>query len=389
MARRIIYILLFLVSIPAIASGTERIDSVAHRIKNNVHNYLHDSVPTRLSNKIPENKSWIKQLVDNRFNVMDTTLKCPRFVEMCLDVYRWGDHTFNSYDSSYVYSCPQKWKVMIKANTKWDMYDFDARNGSPSLFINTEPRTSAGFRLSFMAVGFEYMPDIDNLLSGRVIDHRRTRFSFTCSRIVAELYYNKNTGTSRINKFGSYEDGRFVNVKFDGLTSKTFGIDAFYVFNHKKYAHAAAYCFSKIQRRSAGSFILGVQYTNQKLSLDTSKLPEDLKPFNPWPNENFSFHFYDYAINVGYGYNWVFRNNWLFNVTAMPSVGVKHCVDDTFDGPTNKLALNIRGRFALVRNAGRFFYGLHASFNGYTSWGKSYWFYNQIGDVTAIAGFRF
>jgi len=354
--------------------------------------YLGDTVMVRVDNHRDSLKpdNWVQQLIKNRFNVNDTTLRCPKFVDFCLDLYRWGDKTFNSYDSTYVYSCPKKWKVTLKFNSKWDTYHLHAREKTePSMFFNTDPRYTAGFRISFMAVGFEYMPDIDNLLEGREIFHRRTRFSFTCSRIIAEAYYNKNTGTSRLNRWGNYKEGRLINEKFDGLSSSTLGVDVFYVFNNKKYAHAAAYCFSKIQRRSAGSFILGLQYANQDFSIDLSCLPLDIVPHNPWPNKLFRLHHYDYAINIGYGYNWVFHHNWLFNIMASPSIGLSHTVIDDIDTPGNKMACNIRARMALVRNAGNFFYGFNASFNGFFSWSKKFMLLNLNNDATFSAGFRF
>lgn len=349
-----------------------------------------DSVKCEVDSAVNgDDEGWFRQLVKKRFNVNDTTINFPPFLEFCADVYRWGDRTFNSYDTTYVFSCPQKWKVMLKARTKFDTYHVNVRHANlPGMIFNTQARTTAGFRASFMAVGFEYMPDIDNLLSGRIIDHRLTRISFTCSRFFAELYYNKNSGTSHINKFGSYNNGKLIVKNFDGLTSKTLGLDVFYVFNHKKYAHAAAYCFSKIQRRSAGSFILGVQYANQKLALDFTNLPEELVPHKPWPDPKM-LHHYDYAINVGYAYSWVFHRNWVVNIMTTPSFGLNHTVVDNIDAPTNKLAFNVRARMALVRNAGNFFYALNASFNGYFSWSKSYMLYNQINDASITAGLRF
>lgn len=381
-----ILVILFIVTFSQVHAAEKiDVDSIAHHYSSVV-----DSVVSAKLDKHLKPDHWVSQLVKNRFNVYDTTLNCPKFVNFCLDVYRWGDKTFNSYDSSYVYSCPQKWKLMFKVNTKWDLYSVHAHDkDDPSMFFNTEPRTSAGFRISFMALGFEYMPDIDNLITGRPIYHRRTRFTFTCSRVIAELYYNKNTGISRINRFGDYNQGHFINEKFDGLTSKTLGLDVFYVFNHKKYAHAAAYCFSKIQRRSAGSFILGIQYADQYMSLDLERLPEDIKPYNPWGNRTFRVHHYDYAVNVGYGYNWVFHRNWLFNVIATPSIGLSHFVIDDIDNPRYKLACNVRSRMALVRNCGRFFYGFHASFNGFFCWSNEFRIYNQNNDVTVTAGMRF
>ena len=293
MSRKVVFILLLIFTGVGMQLHAERLDSLFNKYKGRVRErliYAQDSVLK---------DGWVKQLVKNRFDVNDSTLEAPKFVDFCLKVYRWGDETFNSYDSTYVASFPKKWKLMLKANTKWDMYDFDADNEDPSLFINSDPRTSVGFRLSFMAVGFEYMPDVEKLFAGKPITHRRTRFSFYCSRIIAEMYINKNSGQSHINKFGNYNDGHFINEKFDGLSSSTFGIDVFYVFNHKKYAHSAPYGFSKLQRRSAGSFILGLQFSNQKMALDASKLPENLKPYNPWGGIDFHFHNYDYALNIG------------------------------------------------------------------------------------------
>ena len=386
MKRGILVILLMVVACVWAQAGEKMdADSVIHRYAT-----VLDSVVTVRVEKRFKPDSWVTQLVKNRFNVYDTTLRAPKFVNFCLNVYRWGDKTFNSYDTAYVYSYPKKWKVMLKANTKWNLYHVNARDeGDPSMFFNTEPRTQAGFRISFMAVGFEYMPDIDNLVSGKAIDHRLTRFTFTCSRVIAELYYNKSTGMSRINKFGDYNQGHFINEKFDGLMSSTLGLDAFYVFNHKKYAHAAAYCFSKNQLRSAGSFILGVQYADQDMSLDLARLPEDIKPYNPWGDQMFRIHHYDYAVNVGYGYNWVFHRNWLFNIMATPSIGLRHTVINDVDNARNTMACNLRGRMALVRNCGNFFYGMNATFNGFFSWSNKFTIYNQNNDVTIAAGLRF
>ena len=120
-----------------------------------------------------------------------------------------------------------------------------------------------------------------------------------------------------------------------------------------------------------------------------SKIPAELKDINPWPDRLLKMHYYDYAVNVGYAYNWVFHHNWVFNVMAVPSLGLKHGSVDTIDGVNNRLAFNIRARLALVRNCGNFFYSFHASFNGYTSWSKTYWLYNQMSDATANVGFRF
>ena len=331
---------------------------------------------------------WKQALLMGKFDPYDTTIVYPKFIDLCLKTYRWGDKLFNSYDSTYVVSPGTNWKVMAKADCWFDTYSSDFKDPDLHVLINSNPALNTGLRVSFMAVGVEYMPDIGRLFSGDESRHQQTKFSFTCSRISAELYYNRNDGATYINRFGDRHT-KMIKEKFYGLERTTWGLDAFYFFNNRKYAHAAAYCFSKIQRKSAGTFILGFQYSDQDIDFDASQLPESMRQYMPDNYNRYESCYRDYAINVGYGYNWVFHHNWLFNVTVTPSLGIKRGKSDTINGSHTIMTANLRGRLALVRHCGRFFYGFHGFFNGYTYRCKKYTMYNQINDFTFTAGFRF
>ena len=338
----------------------------------------------------PEKGSWVKQLAKARFNVNDSTINYPRFMRFCVKVYNWANNTFNSYDPDYVQPLGTKFKVMPKANVKWDTHDLKGYNGEPSIYINTQPAVCAGFRFSFLALGIEFMPDVNNLFKGKAIDHKLSRFTFNTSRLCAEFYMNKNEGLSYISKFGDYKKKSGSDIKYEGLSSMTLGCDIYYIFNHRKYCHGAGPAISKIQKRSAGSFLLGFQYTNQKLEFDFTKLPSELIEHKPWPVDHMALQHHDFAISGGYAFNWVFYPKWLFNITALPSIGFSRWVKDTyFIYPDNRFVVNMRGRASLVRHAGRFFFGLTGSFNGYIMWNKNYLLYSQIADVTFSAGYRF
>ena len=95
-------------------------------------------------------------------------------------------------------------------------------------------------------------------------------------------------------------------------------INGYYVFNGRRYSQAAAYNQSVIQRRSAGSFLLGATWYQS--SFDYSDI------------ENFGFMIAGHGIyrakvhqanlGVGYGYNWVPLRGLVVNVMAMPTVSV-------------------------------------------------------------------
>ncbi len=332
---------------------------------------------------------WLRALKHGKFDINDTTVIYPKFLDFCFDVYRWGDKVFNSYDSAYVKPTGKNWKVMFKTNMWFDSYYGNFHDKQMRFLLNSDMNSSLGLRLSFMAVGIEYMPDIDNLLSLDRQAHRNTRFSFTCSRIAADAYLISNEGTTHFRRFGNIGSELGVNKEFNGLKRRIMGVDVFYFFNHNKFAHAAAYCYSKYQVRSAGSFILGFQYSNQKVTTDLNDLPDEYRGLVTDPTVSHTLHYYDYAINIGYGYNWVFRPNWLFNIEFTPSIGIKHGAVDTIEGRHDMLSTNLRGRMALVYNHRSFFYGLQGSINGNWCRRSSYSLYTSISEFNLIAGYRF
>jgi hypothetical protein len=47
---------------------------------------------------------------------------------------------------------------------------------------------------------------------------------------------------------------------------------------------------------------------------------------------------------LGYGYNWVFKKNWLFNVTVIPCIGFNHSLSSTEDEAyrKDKFSMNVK-----------------------------------------------
>ena len=192
-----------------------------------------------------------------------------------------------------------------------------------------------------------------------------------------------------IGRFGDYNNKRPAKKKFDGLSRVSSGFDMYYFFNHRKYSQAAAYSYSKIQKRSAGSFIAGFLVATQDIDIDFSLLPEDMKEYLPEWDEQYTYHYRSYSFLLGYAYNWVFHHNWLFNITMAPSVGWRHSFDDSVDGKRNMFALDLRGRLGLVYNVGHFFYGLQLLVDGHFYHSQDHNFINSLQDLTLSVGVRF
>ena len=333
---------------------------------------------------------WKRALMHGRLDIKDTTVVYPRTLDMAVDLYRWGDRTFNSYDSTYVMPAGKNWKLQCKYSGLVGVYHGRLRESDLSIFLNSELSSNAGLRISFMALGVEYMPSVSSIFNGRQAHSHKLRFSFTCSRIAAEAYYIKSTGRTYVHRFGGYNNGHIFSEPYDGMSRSVLGVDAYYFFNYSRYAHAAAYCFSKYQRVSAGSFVVGFQYANQDASFDVDALPPALLEHLPEEHlSTLSCHFWDYAINIGYAYNWVFKPNWLLNFMVTPSIGVKRVSTNRQETYSNHLSTNYRGKISLVHNHGQLFYGVYGSINGYIYYTNQLSLYAHVIELNAAAGVRF
>ena len=167
----------------------------------------------------------------------------------------------------------------------------------------------------------------------------------------------------------------------DGLLSvKTLNLNAFYVFNSRRFSYPAAFSQSYIQRRSAGSFLLAASGMGQRATLDWQQGLE-LKMTN-------------IGIGAGYGYNYVPHQGWLLHLSALPTFIVYNHATMTFGDESMNLKYRfpeviITGRGAVVRQWGNKFLGLTMVYN-YTNIGDKddFSIYNTKWRIRTFFGLR-
>lgn len=167
----------------------------------------------------------------------------------------------------------------------------------------------------------------------------------------------------------------------DLLKLRTFNVNGYYVFNHRRFSYPAAFAHSYIQRRSAGSFLLAASGQGQHGEV-TGTTPLKFKMTN-------------IGLGGGFGYNYVSSSGWLFHLSALPTFIVYSNTSMTM-GHT-RVPLNyhfpeviVTGRGAVVKQIGRNrFAGINMVFN-FTSIGdKSHLnVRNQKWIARAYFGFR-
>jgi len=94
--------------------------------------------------------------------------------------------------------------------------------------------------------------------------------------------------------------------------------NGYYVLNGRHYSQAAAYNQSVIQRRSAGSLLLGATWYQSSMDLSDPKNA----PFVIGSKSTGLIKIHQANIGVGYGFNWVPFRGFVVNAMAMPTLSV-------------------------------------------------------------------
>lgn len=336
----------------------------------------------------PDSDFWITRIRKRDFDIKDTTIHYPRFLQFCVNAYNWGDRTFNTYNPHYVEGTGKKWKVMFKNDNWTDSYAMDFTDHMPIRMLSNV-YSNVGVYLAFMAVSVGYSVNCGNFFASHPVKQKKFEFSFNCSLFTVDAYYSRNDGGTYIRRFGDYDEGKWINHPFSDLRLESYGVDAYYFLNHYKYSQGAVYNFSKFQRRSAGSFIFGVTLSHQDVKMNFATLPTEMQAQLPDVERRYDFLYNDFCIMGGYGYNWVFHPKWVFNITALPSMGVKHSFAESIDGSHNLFSMNIKGRTGITYNLRNFFLGIFAKTDGHWYLNHEYSFFNAITTFGATAGLRF
>ena len=321
---------------------------------------------------------------------LDSVATWGRFPKLCVDVYRWGDRTFNSYDSTYVVGTGKKFNIKFKTDTWLDYYSFDFENDTHISMISS-PSTSLGVWLTYLAVSAGYDVNVSKYFNGGDRVRKRFNFQFNCSLFAADIYYLSNDVNTRINSFGPKDNPWNPDLKFYGIDNKTYGIDTYYFFNHKKYSQGAAFNYSKLQRRSAGSFYAGLSIWLREYSFDFNELPDEMKQYLPTtlPGYKYSAKSNNYAFKLGYGYNWVLSKKWLIGASVAPCIGFRYgYICDPNDSRYSFSFYN-KARLSVIFNNRDFFMGIIGKQEMGIRTDNPYTLLDMALSIEASVGFRF
>ena len=242
------------------------------------------------------------------------------------------------YDTNYVIRPKERWLMKLSGNQSgttihakgtvkdvWSKYD-----------LHTSRNTTVSLEVDFCDIALTLSLNPAKW-SGSYKDYE-FNFEYHGNRISFDLDYQRGTSLTGDINFGNID-----RLNEDALDMKVFTLTAYYTFSHSRFSFPAAFYQNYMQKRSAGSWLAGMTF--QSGSIRTTG---ELKERNPQAPD-VHIRAAHLGIGGGYGYNFVFgkRSQWLFHLSALPTVVVYNHNELTVNGERQHAK---RMRFNMIFN---------------------------------------
>jgi hypothetical protein len=267
-----------------------------------------------------------------------------------------GARYFKSkYDSAYVIR-PEGKGLTLKVRMNQTGNSFHAKGTINGIYskadLSTSHKTTFSLAANYRGLGVAVAINPAKW-SGIYKDHE-FNLNYYGSRLSLDLSYQRSESLSG----DVYSDNVEKRLESGEATLKVLNLVGYYTFNHRRFSYPAAFTQSYIQRRSAGSWLLGISYQGGSIETNDEVLMQR-SPDAPKTTIKFGH----IGLGGGYGYNFVLGRKWLLHASILPTVVVYNRNKMILNGE-NKEAQNIRfnmifnERLAVVYNFSmRFFAG--------------------------------
>jgi len=281
------YILLCLLMCIVVSVNAQQKDSWARRTTRNIQQRLDSALFRRVDTtyiEVPK-KPW-RVILRPKVNQIDTRMSATMDDDM-----------------------------IAKMGNDWEM-DLTGVNVDWLLKLEQPMSTSVGVWVGYRGLGIGYSQSLTKH-SGQYFTLSSTGASYGVTLSVRNFETDDLSAKVNISYIGdNYTQTDDNYISYAPIKVTTLFLDGYYVFNGKRYSQASAYNQSVIQRRSAGSFLLGLSWYQSSIDF-SNKLNGDIIFAS---NNIGKIKVHQGNIGVGYGYNWVPARNWLFNIMVMPTV---------------------------------------------------------------------
>ena len=323
---------------------------------------------------------------------------------------------FDAIDTNYVERIGYNFTAMLQGTQNYEYYSIGSPDYASSISFAQHPDFRIGPYFGWRWLFLGYTFDVTNIGRKSVKTGQKFEFSIYTSMINLDLIYRRTGSDFYFRRISGLnpEAKSFVGSDCHFIDANVIGANIYYNINHKKFSSPAVFSQSTIQRRSAGSWQVGLSITHHDMHYNYSALPRELFAQSSVNNQFQSLErlkYTDYSIAGGYAYNWVFKRGWCYGFSLTPAIGYKHTsaktiifeedetpnvynstfmnkMDEIFRRRGN-INIDITGRMGVIYNTGLWFAGAFGVIHNFNYRGGGLRFSNTFGNANICVGFYF
>ena len=248
----------------------------------------------------------------------------PTMMERLNQVQQYLDEKARAkVDPNYIEVPKKPWRVVLRY--KESVFDVDYSNslGDPSggegfewkMCFEPPMSPSLGVWAGYRGTGLAVAKSLGKK-KGTTLSFSTTGAKYGANLRLRSFDVTEGTFTSTI-----YDNGKVIPMNGDArllapVSIASLYLNGYYVFNGRRYSQAAAYNQSVIQRRSAGSLLVGATLYMAGIDMSDDKNSSLILLSSGVGRIKIQ----QGNIGVGYGYNWVPFRGFVVNAMAMPTV---------------------------------------------------------------------
>lgn len=228
----------------------------------------------------------------------------------------WGDsllaekYNRKTFDTAYIARPDARWTVKLRSNVSGAFLLTDARveGVQHSTKLMSDVRGTLSLAVAYRGVGLGFSVNPAKW-AGKSKDYEfnlnsySNRYGFDVVYLSSKTYHgHTDVGDER------------MDIPKGLIAQQALNLNFYYAFNYRRFSFPAAFSQSYIQRRSAGSWLVGASFDGSKTEVSADEENPSLRPITIRLNE--------VAIGGGYGYNLVAGGHWLFHLSALPTFTV-------------------------------------------------------------------
>lgn len=219
----------------------------------------------------------------------------------------WGDSLLAAnyykvkYDTNYITRPNARWTIKMRGNLSGaDLETMVKTNDMESRTkVMADCRGTLSMAVAYRGLGLGLAVNPAKF-AGKNQDYEFNLNSYS-NRYGFDVVYLSSKTFHGSQEVGSNQ----IDVHKGEISQQALNLNFYYAFNYRKFSFPAAFSQSYIQKRSAGSWMIGASFDGSKTKV-----------------KGMTIRLNEFALGAGYGYNFVPSSHWLFHLSALPTITV-------------------------------------------------------------------